>query len=64
MLGIIISAQIMATPQKKNMKPFWRRPVISVPRMFVTMKRTMGMAASSTSLIGSSTPNARNSVLK
>ncbi len=53
-----------ATPQKKNMKPFCRRPVICTPRTLVTMNSTSAMQASTTSGTGSSMPMARKTVLK
>ena len=63
-LGIIVRNQMTATPQKKNMKPFCRRPVSCTPRTLVMMKPMSTMHAITVSSIGSSTPNAANIVLK
>ena len=53
-----------AHPQKKNMNPFCRRPVICTPRTFVIVNATSAAQACATSSTGSSTPKARNTVLK
>ena len=62
--GIMVRNQMTATPQKKNMKPFCRRPVICTPRTLVTMNSRSAAQASTTSGTGSSTPTARKMVLK
>ena len=63
-LGTMVTNQMIATPQKKNMKPFCKRPVICTPHTFVMMNATSTMHASTVSPTGSSTPNAANIVLK
>jgi len=62
--GSMVINHIIATPQKKNMKPFCKRPVISTPRIFVKMNTMTAALAIATSLTGSSNPKARNRVLK
>jgi len=62
--GTIVRNQMTATPQKKNMNPFCKRPVICTPRTLVTMNSKSAAQASTTSGTGSSTPTARKMVLK
>ena len=62
--GIIIRNQSAATPQKKNMKPFWRRPVSFTPMRFETVKAAVTTTARATSPIGRARPQADRSVLK
>ena len=64
MFGIMVRNQITATPQKKNMKPFCKRPAILTPQTLAMMKPAVTTTAMATSEKGSVTPKAEKSVLK